>query len=86
METSEFNYLEYLETTEEKIEFLKQAKRELSFSSYIKTLCEVIKSIGVSKVAQKSDITRQTISRLINNKSKAIYAETLFEIERAIGL
>ncbi len=72
------------ETTSEKIDFLREFKKEATAEEYLYALGELIKGIGVNTMSERSQVSRQTLSKLTNRKSNASY-KTIHAIEKSLG-
>ncbi|RRO24386.1 addiction module antidote protein [Flavobacteriaceae bacterium 14752] len=84
MKTSKFNIAEYLDNEDMVVEYLNTALEEGGSSDLIVAIGHVAKSIGMSKIAEKTGMSRPSLYKALSEGSKPQF-ETIVKVLKAIG-
>jgi len=84
METSRFNISDYLDSNEMITEYLNTVLAEGDDSDVIAAIGHIAKSIGMTKIAQETGLSRPSLYKALSEGSKPQF-DTIMKVLRAIG-
>ena len=84
METSKFDIADYLDNNEMIAEYLNTVLEEGDDSDLITAIGHVAKSIGMTKIAEETGLSRPSLYKALSEGSKPQF-ETVLKVLRAIG-
>ncbi|MDD2382072.1 MAG: addiction module antidote protein [Mariniphaga sp.] len=84
METSKFDIADYLDSNEVVIEYLNAVLAEGNDSDLITAIGHIAKSIGMTKIAQETGLSRPGLYKALSDGAKPQF-ETVMKVLRAIG-
>ena len=84
METSRFNISDYLDSNEMITEYLNAVLAEGDDSDVIAAIGHIAKSIGMTKIAQETGLSRPSLYKALSEGSKPQF-DTIMKVLRAIG-
>lgn len=84
METSKFDIADYLDSNEMITEYLNAVLAEGNDSDIIVAIGNIAKSIGMTKIAQETGLSRPSLYKALSEGSKPQF-ETIMKVLRAIG-
>lgn len=84
MKTSKFDIADYLDNDEMIAEYLNTVLAEGDDSDVITAIGYVAKSIGMTKIAQETGLSRPSLYKALSGGSKPQF-ETIMKVLRAIG-
>ena len=84
METSKFDIADYLDSNEMIAEYLNTVLAEGNESDVIAAIGHVAKSIGMTKIAQETGLSRPSLYKALSDGAKPQF-ETIMKVLRAIG-
>jgi probable addiction module antidote protein len=84
METSKFDIADYLDSDELMIEYLNTVLSEGNDSELIVAIGHIAKSIGMTKIANETGLSRPSLYKALSEGSKPQF-ETILKVLRAIG-
>ena len=84
METSRFNISDYLDNNEMIAEYLNTVLAEGDDSEVIAAIGHIAKSIGMTKIAQETGLSRPSLFKALSEGSKPQF-DTIMKVLRAIG-
>ncbi len=84
METSKFDVADYLDSNEMIAEYLNAVLAEGNESDVVAAIGLVAKSIGMTKIAQETGLSRPSLYKALSDGSKPQF-ETIIKVLRAIG-
>ena len=84
METSRFNISDYLDSNEMIAEYLNNVLAEGDDSEVIAAIGHIAKSIGMTKIAQETGLSRPSLYKALSEGSKPQF-DTIMKVLRAIG-
>lgn len=84
METSRFNISDYLDSNEMIAEYLNTVLAEGDDSEVIAAIGHIAKSIGMTKIAQETGLSRPSLYKALSEGSKPQF-DTIMKVLRAIG-
>jgi probable addiction module antidote protein len=84
METSKFDIADYLDSKEMIAEYLNIVLAEGSDSDIIAAIGYIAKSIGMTKIAQETGLSRPSLYKALSEGSKPQF-ETIMKVLRAVG-
>jgi len=84
MDTSRFNISDYLESKEMIVEYLNAVLAEGNDSDVITAIGHIAKSIGMTKIAQETGLSRPSLYKALAEGSKPQF-DTIMKVLRAIG-
>lgn len=84
METSKFDIADYLDSNEMIAEYLNTVLAEGSDSDVVTAIGNVAKSIGMTKIAQETGLSRPSLYKALSDGSKPQF-DTVMKVLRAIG-
>ena len=84
METSRFDIADYLDSSEMIAEYLNAVLEEGDNSDVITAIGHVAKSIGMTKIAEETGLSRPSLYKALSEGSKPQFA-TIIKVLRAIG-
>lgn len=84
METSKFDIADYLDDNEMIAEYLNTVLAESNDSDVITAIGHIAKSIGMTKIAQETGLSRPSLHKALSDGSKLQF-ETIMKVLRAIG-
>lgn len=84
METSKFDIADYLESKEMIAEYLNAVLEEGDDSDVINALGHIAKAIGMTKIAEKTGLSRPSLYKALSDGSKPQFS-TIMKILRAVG-
>ncbi|HPX75422.1 MAG: putative addiction module antidote protein [Bacteroidales bacterium] len=84
METSKFDIADYLDSNEMIAEYLNTVLAEGNDSDVIVAIGHVAKSIGMTKIAKETGLSRSSLYKTLSDGSNPRF-ETIMKILRAIG-
>jgi probable addiction module antidote protein len=84
METSKFDIADYLDSNEMIAEYLNTVLAEGNDADLIAAIGNIAKSIGMTKIAQETGLSRPSLYKALSDGSKPQF-ETIMKVLRAIG-
>ncbi|MBL0295221.1 MAG: putative addiction module antidote protein [Saprospiraceae bacterium] len=84
MEISKFEIADYLDNNEMIAEYLNTVLAEGNDSDVIIAIGHIAKSIGMTKIAQETGLSRPSLYKALSNGAKPQF-ETIMKILKAIG-
>ncbi|MGM0621321.1 MAG: addiction module antidote protein [Bacteroidota bacterium] len=84
MDTSKFDIADYLDSKEMIAEYLNTILEEGDNSDVIVAIGHIAKSIGMTKIAEETGLSRPSLYKALSEGSKPQF-ETVMKILRAIG-
>ena len=84
METSKFDIADYLDSNEMIAEYLNEVLSAGNDADMIAAIGNIAKSIGMTKIAQETGMSRPSLYKALNEGSKPQF-ETIMKVLRAIG-
>jgi probable addiction module antidote protein len=84
MRTSKFDIADYLDSNEMIVEYLNAVLAEGDDSDVITAIGHVAKSIGMTKIAQETGLSRPSLYKALSDGAKPQF-ETIMKVLRAIG-
>ncbi|MHA8090444.1 addiction module antidote protein [Aquirufa antheringensis] len=84
METSKFDIADYLDSNEMVTEYLNAVLAEGNESDFIVTIGNIAKSIGMSKIANETGLSRPSLYKALSDGSKP-QVETIIKVLHSIG-
>jgi probable addiction module antidote protein len=84
METSRFNISDYLDSNEMIAEYLNTVLAEGDDSEVIAAIGHIAKSIGMTKIAQETGLSRPGLYKALSEGSKPQF-DTIMKVLRAVG-
>ncbi len=84
MEISKFDISDYLDSNEMIAEYLNIVLAEGDDSHVINAIGNIAKSIGMTKIAQETGLSRPSLYKALSEGSKPQF-ETIMKVLRAIG-
>ncbi len=84
MEISKFEIANYLDNNEMIAEYLNTVLAEGNDSDVIIAIGHIAKSIGMTKIAQETGLSRPSLYKALSNGAKPQF-ETIMKILKAIG-
>ncbi|MBT3301604.1 MAG: putative addiction module antidote protein [Bacteroidetes bacterium] len=84
METSKFDIADYLDNNEIIAEYLNSVLEEGNNSDVIIAIGHIAKSIGMTKIANETGLSRPSLYKALSEGAKPQF-ETIMKILRAIG-
>jgi len=84
METSRFDIADYLDSSEMIAEYLNTVLEEGDNSDVITAIGHVAKSIGMTKIAEETGLSRPSLYKALSEGAKPQFA-TIMKVLRAIG-
>jgi len=84
METSKFDIADYLDSNEMIAEYLNSILEEGDNSDVIAAIGHIAKSIGMTKIAEETGLSRPSLYKALSEGAKPQF-ETIMKVLRAIG-
>lgn len=84
MTTTKFDIADYLDSEELIAEYLNTVLEEGDSSDLIIAIGHIAKSIGMSKIAEKTGMSRPSLYKALSDGSKPQF-ETIMKVLKAIG-
>ena len=84
MKTSRFDIADYLDSNEMIAEYLNAVLEEGDNSDVITAIGHVAKSIGMTKIAEETGLSRPSLYKALSEGAKPQFA-TIMKVLRAIG-
>lgn len=84
METSKFDIADYLDSNEMIAEYLNEVLEQGSENDLITAIGNVAKAIGMTKIAEKSGLSRPSLYKALSDGSKPQFS-TIIKVLKAIG-
>ena len=84
METSKFDIADYLDSNEMITEYLNAVLADGNDSDVIVAIGNIAKSIGMTKIANETGLSRPSLYKALSDGSKPQF-ETIMKVLRAIG-
>ena len=84
METSKFEISDYLDSNEMIAEYLNEVLENGNETDLVKAIGHVAKAIGMTKIAEKSGMSRPSLYKALSDGAKPQFA-TIMKVLRAIG-
>ncbi len=84
METSKFDLANYLDSEEMIAEYLNTVLEDGDSSDLIIAIGHIAKSIGMTKIAEKTGMSRPSLYKALSDGSKPQF-ETIMKVLKAIG-
>jgi len=84
MDTSKFDIADYLDSNEMIAEYLNEVLSEGNDSDLIVAIGHIAKSIGMTKIAQETGLSRPSLYKALSEGSKPQF-DTVLKVLRAIG-
>lgn len=82
--TSRFNMTDYLDSNEMIVEYLNTVLAEGNDTEVIAAIGHIAKSIGMTKIAQETGLSRPSLYKALSEGSKPQF-DTIMKILRAVG-
>jgi probable addiction module antidote protein len=84
MDTSRFNISDYLDSNEMIAEYLNTVLANGSDKEIIAAIGHIAKSIGMTKIAQETGLSRPSLYKALSEGSKPQF-DTIIKVLRAVG-
>ena len=84
MKTSKFDIADYLDSNEMIVEYLNAVLAEGDDKDVITAIGHIAKSIGMTKIAQETGLSRPSLYKALSEGSKPQF-DTIMKVLRAIG-
>lgn len=84
METSKFDIADYLDSNEMIAEYLNEVLEHGDDNDLLVAIRNVAKAIGMTKIAEKSGLSRPSLYKALSEGSKPQFS-TIMKVLRAIG-
>lgn len=84
METSKFDIANYLDNDEMIAEYLNTVLEDGDHSGLIVAIGHIAKSIGMTKIAEKTGMSRPSLYKALSDGAKPQF-ETIMKVLKAIG-
>ena len=84
METTKFDLADYLDSNEMITEYLNTVLAEGNDSDVIVAIGHIAKSIGMTKIAQETGLSRSSLYKALSDGAKPQF-DTIMKVLRAIG-
>jgi probable addiction module antidote protein len=84
METTKFDIADYLDSEEMIAEYLNTVLEDGDSSDLIVAIGHIAKSIGMTKIAEKTGMSRPSLYKALSDGSKPQF-ETIMKVLKAIG-
>ncbi len=84
MKTSRFDIADYLDSNEMIAEYLNEVLADGNDSDVVTAIGHVAKSIGITKIARETGLSRPSLYKALSEGSKPQF-ETIMKVLRAIG-
>ena len=84
METTRFDIADYLESEEMIAEYLNTVLEDGDSSDLIVAIGHIAKSIGMTKIAEKTGMSRPSLYKALSDGAKPQF-ETIMKVLKAIG-
>jgi len=84
MKTTKFDIADYLDSEEMIAEYLNTVLEDGNSSDLIVAIGHIAKSIGMTKIAEKTGMSRPSLYKALSNGAKPQF-ETIMKVLRAIG-
>lgn len=84
METSKFDIADYLDSKEMIAEYLNTVLDEGDSDDVIEALGHIAKSIGMSKIAEETGMSRPSLYKALSSGAKPQF-ETIMKVLKAVG-
>lgn len=84
METTKFDIADHLDSNEMIAEYLNTVLEEGDNSDILTAIGHIAKSIGMTKVAEETGLSRPSLYKALSDGSKPQF-ETIMKVLRAIG-
>jgi probable addiction module antidote protein len=84
MEVSKFDIADYLDSNEMIAEYLNEVLEQGNENDLVTAIGNVAKAIGMTKIAEKSGLSRPSLYKALSEGSKPQFS-TIMKVLRAIG-
>jgi probable addiction module antidote protein len=84
METSKFDIADYLDNNEMIAEYLNEVLENGNENDLINAIGNVAKAIGMTKIAEKSGLSRPSLYKALSDGAKPQFS-TIMKVLRAVG-
>ena len=84
METSKFDIADYLDNNEMVAEYLNEVLKNGNENDLITAIGNVAKAIGMTKIAEKSGLSRPSLYKALSEGAKPQFS-TIVKVLKAIG-
>ncbi len=84
MKTTKFDIAEYLDSEEMIAEYLNTVLEDGNSSDLIVAIGHIAKSIGMTKIAEKTGMSRPSLYKALSDDAKPQF-ETIMKVLKAIG-
>jgi len=84
METTKFDIADYLDSEETIAEYLNTVLEDGDSSDLIVAIGHIAKSIGMSKIAEKTGMSRTSLYKALSDGAKPQF-DTIMKVLKAIG-
>ena len=84
METSKFDIADYLDSNEMIAEYLNSVLEEGNDSEIIVAIGNIAKAIGMTKIAEKTGLSRPSLYKALSEGAKPQFA-TIMKVLKALG-
>lgn len=84
MDTSKFDIADYLDSKEMVAEYLNTVLEEGKASDVIAAIGHIAKSIGMTKIAEETGLSRPSLYKALSDGAKPQF-ETIMKVLKAIG-
>ncbi|MCG8373486.1 MAG: putative addiction module antidote protein [Balneolales bacterium] len=84
METTKFDIADYLDSNEMIAEYLNTVLEEGNSNDLIEAIGHIAKSIGMTKIAEQTGMSRTSLYKALSEDSKPQF-ETVMKVLKAVG-
>lgn len=84
METSKFDIADYLDSNEMIAEYLNEVLEEGNDADIIAAIGNIAKAIGMTKIAEKTGLSRPSLYKALAEGSKPQFS-TILKVMKAVG-
>jgi len=84
METSKFDVADYLDSNEMVAEYLNEVLENGNENDLITAIGNVAKAIGMTKIAEKSGLSRPSLYKALSDGAKPQFS-TIIKVLKAVG-
>jgi probable addiction module antidote protein len=84
MDTSKFDIADYLDSNEMVAEYLNEVLEHGNENDLITAIGNVAKAIGMTKIAEKSGLSRPSLYKALSDGAKPQFS-TIMKVLRAVG-
>ncbi len=84
METTKFDIADYLDSNEMITEYLNEVLENGNENDLVKAIGNVAKAIGMTKIAEKTGLSRPSLYKALSDGSKPQFS-TIMKVLKAVG-